>query len=294
MALSAAALVPLTPLFWPLVWNDFRELQLAGPFVLWAVQGVRSRSAGLGRAWESRGMLACRQEYRRHGRDVRVLAPARPRVARARRSCWRRTIFLIGLLWLFVRLLRLSEFHGRPGMLQTISSDQFLGPKAAFRQTLATSLETLLLGMGAWAVLACLAPRVAILALPWIWGPCSGRWAMRLLSTSEWHHVRYVMPMAAITAGRRVDRLRATGELVALTARGPRLAGGVWLGSAPVLWGGPATTSPIGCRMPPCRSIATRPSRSGPGSRQVGADDAVIADYELSAPLSSRRQILRL
>ena len=30
VALSAAALVPLTPLFWPLVWNDFRELQLAG------------------------------------------------------------------------------------------------------------------------------------------------------------------------------------------------------------------------------------------------------------------------
>ena len=62
VALSAAALVPLTPLFWPLVWNDFRELQLAGPFVLWAVQGVRSRSAG----WAAvgiAGMLACRQEY---------------------------------------------------------------------------------------------------------------------------------------------------------------------------------------------------------------------------------------
>ena len=61
-ALSAAALVPFTPLVWPLVWNDFRELQLAGPFVLWAVQGIRSRSAGwatLGIA----GMLACRQEY---------------------------------------------------------------------------------------------------------------------------------------------------------------------------------------------------------------------------------------
>ena len=52
--------------------------------------------------------------------------------------------------------------------------------------------------MGAWAVLACMVPRTAILALPWIWGPCSEKWAMRLLSTSEWHAVRYVMPMAAI------------------------------------------------------------------------------------------------
>jgi uncharacterized membrane protein len=30
VALLGSALVPLTPLFWPLVWNDFRELQLAG------------------------------------------------------------------------------------------------------------------------------------------------------------------------------------------------------------------------------------------------------------------------
>ena len=62
VAVSAVALVPLTPLLWPLVWNDFRELQLAAPFVLWAVQGVRSRSA----AWAAvgiAGMLACRQEY---------------------------------------------------------------------------------------------------------------------------------------------------------------------------------------------------------------------------------------
>ena len=37
------------------------------------------------------------------------------------------------------------------------------------------SVEVLILGMGGWAVLACLAPRVAILAVPWIWSLCSGR-----------------------------------------------------------------------------------------------------------------------
>src|SRR5207248_935781 len=44
VALAGSALVPLTPLIWPLAWNDFRELQLGLPFVLWGVQGVRSRN----------------------------------------------------------------------------------------------------------------------------------------------------------------------------------------------------------------------------------------------------------
>ena len=62
IAVSAAALVPFAPLLWPLVWNDFRELQLALPFVLWAVQGIRGRRVGLA-AVGVLGMLACRQEF---------------------------------------------------------------------------------------------------------------------------------------------------------------------------------------------------------------------------------------
>ena len=62
IAVSAAALVPFLPLLWPLVWNDFRELQLAMPFVLWAVQGIRGRQVGLA-AVGVLGMLACRQEF---------------------------------------------------------------------------------------------------------------------------------------------------------------------------------------------------------------------------------------
>ncbi len=62
VAVSAAALVPLTPLLWPLVWNDFRELQLVAPFVLWAINGIRGRSVPLA-ALGIAGMLACRQEF---------------------------------------------------------------------------------------------------------------------------------------------------------------------------------------------------------------------------------------
>jgi hypothetical protein len=168
--------------------------------------------------------------------------------------------------------------------------DQFMGPKAPFSQALATSLETLLLGMGAWAVLACLAPRVAILALPWIWGPCSERWAMRLLSTSEWHNVRYVMPMAAmvLAAG-----LIGYGRLARwlLPRRGGRVLFVIaWLCS--ILFCG------VGLR-----DVADRLSRAPAPIdrdeaeqvwswiRQVGQDDAIMVDYDVSAPLSSRREI---
>src|SRR5579885_2563912 len=77
VAMSAAALVPLTPLFWPLVWNDFRELQLVAPFVLWAVRGVRERSARRA-AFGIAGMLACRQEFAVAVATFAILPPRRP------------------------------------------------------------------------------------------------------------------------------------------------------------------------------------------------------------------------
>ena len=181
VALSAAALVPLTPLFWPLVWNDFRELQLAGPFVLWAVQGVRSRSAG----WAAvgiAGMLACRQEFAVMVATFAFLPPRDPETLSCDAPLAADDLPDRALL-ADVRLLRLSEIHASAGERRTRSSISSWAPRHRCVETLETSLETLLLGMGAWALLACLAPRVAILAVPWIWGPCSGRWAMRMLST---------------------------------------------------------------------------------------------------------------
>jgi Predicted membrane protein (DUF2079) len=286
-ALSAAALVPFTPLFWPLVWNDFRELQLAAPFVLWAVQGIRSRSAGwatLGIA----GMLACRQEY-----SVMVatfaFVPSRDRESLGTTLSWRRTIFLVGLLWLIVGFFGYLKFavgSGAPGAF----IEQFMGPKAPFGQALGTSLETLVLGMGAWAIFACLAPRVAILALPWIWGPCSSQWAMRLLATSECHNVRYVMPMAAIVLAAGLLGYARLANWLGPRRRGRALLVTAWVCSA------------LFCGLG-LRDVAERMSHTPiPIDReevgqvwawihQVAAADAVMVDYELSAPLSSRHQI---
>ena len=287
VALSAAALVPLTPLLWPLVWNDFRELQLAGPFVLWAVQGVRSRSAGWA-ATGIAGMLACRQEYAIMVATFAFLPPREPE-SLSRTLLWRRTIFLVGVVWLVVGFLGYLRFTSGPKTSE-LYIDQFLGPKASFHEAAATSLETVLLGMGAWALLACFVPRIAILALPWIWGPCGGNWAMRLLSTSEWHAVRYVMPMAAI--------LLAVGLIgYARLANGLLARRGGRAGLA-IVWACAAVMCGVGLRDVTDR-LARAPvlierqeaEQIWKWIKAVGDDDAVLADYEVSAPLSSRRQL---
>jgi Predicted membrane protein (DUF2079) len=286
-ALSAAALVPLTPLFWPLVWNDFRELQLAGPFVLWAVQGVRSRKAGWA-ALGIGGMLACRQEYAVMVATFAFLPPREPESLDSSLR-WRRNVFLIGLVWLMVGFfgyLKYAVGGGAPSAFL----EQFTGPKAPFTQALATSVETLLMGMGAWAVLACLAPRVAILALPWIWGPCSERWAMRLLSTTEWHNVRYVMPMAAITLAAGLIGYARLANWLQAWRGGPGMMVAVWLGSVLICGVGlddfahRLSHAPVPIDREEAQQIWN-------WVRQVSEDAAVIVDYELSAPLSSRREI---
>jgi hypothetical protein len=287
VSLSAAALVSLTPLYWPLVLNDFRELQLAAPFVLWAVQGVRSRSPGIA-AMGVAGMLACRQEYAVMVATFAILPPREPETLSVTLT-WRRTMFLVGLLWLLVGFFGYLRFMVGP-RTPDLFVDQLLGPKAAVGETLKTSLETLLLGMGAWAVLACLAPRVAILALPWIWGPCSGRWAMRMLASTQWHEVRYVMPMAALVlAAGLVGYARLANGILARKS-GRALLATVWACSAVFCV---VALRDVSGRMERAPVLIDRQEAKAIWSwiHQVATDDAVLADYEVSAPLSSRRQI---
>jgi hypothetical protein len=144
--------------------------------------------------------------------------------------------------------------------------------------------------MGGWAVLMCRAPRVALIALPWIWSLSNGRWALRFLETPEWHHVRYAMPMVVmvLTAG-LIGYARLADELL----RRPR--GRAWLA---LVWLGAAAMGCVGLR-----DVVRRMDRVPPTFdrqeardvwswiRQVGPDAAVLADYEVSAPLSSRRAL---
>jgi hypothetical protein len=287
VALSAAWLVPLTPLFWPLVWNDFRELQLVGPFVLWAIQGVRQRSPRLA-AVGIAGMLACRQEFAVVVATFAVLPPQRGESLSVTLR-WRRATVLIGLCWVvfgFFGYLKAMVGRGAPDAF----IDQFLGPKAPLHETLQTSLEALILGMGGWAVLACLAPRVALLAVPWIWSLCSGRWALRFLAGPDWHHVRYAMPMAILVlAAGLIGYARLATWLL------PRRAGRAWLALA---WLGAAAMGGVGLRdltqrlaQVPVAIDRHEAAAIWTWIRQVEPDDAVLADYTVAAPLSSRRSL---
>jgi hypothetical protein len=287
VALSAAALVPLTPLFWPLVLNDFRELQLVGAFVLWAVQGVRSRSPGLS-ALGIAGMFACRQEFAVMVATFAFL-PSREPESLSVTLRWRQGMLLVGLFWLlfgFFGYLSFMVGRGAPDAF----IDQFFGPKASLIETLQTSFETLVLGMGAWALLACLAPRVALLALPWIWGLCSGRWAMRFLSSGDWHHVRYVVPtVIMILAAGLIGYARLATWL--LSRPGGRLGlASVWTVAAVFCGVG---LHDVSARLADVPVLIDQVESEQIWSwiRQVGPGDAVIADYEVSAPLSSRRQL---
>jgi uncharacterized membrane protein len=286
-ALSAASLVPLTPLLWPLVWNDFRELQLVGPFVLWAVQGVRSRSDRLA-ALGIIGMLACRQEFAVVVASFAILPPrqSEPLSVTLR---WRQATFLTGLVWLlfgFFGYLKLAVGRGAPDAF----IDQFLGPKATIAQTLATSSSTLFVGMGAWAFLCCVAPRVAILSLPWIWGLCSGRWAMRFLETEDWHHVRYTVPMVFLVLAAGLIGYARVGSWLSRRRGAPVWQTLAWMIAAAITAVG---LRDVTTRMSHVPVIIDRQESEQIWSRieQVAPNDAVLADYAVSAPLSSRRSL---
>lgn len=195
IALSGASLVPLTPLLWPLVWNDFRELQLAVPFLIWSLAGVRGRSVRMA-TWGIGGLLACRQEFALVVASLAIV-PSREPEAIGRTYRWARTLVYLGLAWLlfgFLGYLKLVVGAHSPGLYL----EQFGGPKATIAQTLRTALDFLLVGLGPWAILMLLAPRAALLALPWTWSLASGRWALGYIGTEQWHHVRYAAPMAGL------------------------------------------------------------------------------------------------
>src|SRR5205085_1102912 len=137
-------------------------------------QGFRQRSikhAAFGIA----GMLACRQEFALVVASLALVPAKRPEDI-GRTDRWARGALALGLVWMcwgFFGYLRLMVASSAPEHYM----EQFAGPKAAFRETVATASDFALVGMGSWAVLACLAPRLALLALPWVWSLSSGKWA---------------------------------------------------------------------------------------------------------------------
>jgi hypothetical protein len=286
-AVFAVLLVPLTPILWPLVWNDFRELQLAIPFVLWAAQGVRSRRPGLA-GFGLLAMMFCRQEFAIIAATFGFM-PARDPEPTARTLRWRNVIVLSSLAWF------LFGFFGYLHFVVSASGPehyikQLLGPKGGLGETLETSSEFLVFGLGAWTVFMLFAPRVAILAIPWIWQLCSGLWAMRLLEGESWHHVRYAVPATAtvLTAG-LIGYSRVARWLLD-RPRGRVALGACWIAAAGFLIIGDFDMGRRLAKVP--RLIdADETAAVWKWIGEVGPEDTVLAAYEVTAPLSSRRRL---
>lgn len=285
LALSGTALVPLTPLLGPLVWNDFREMEFAIPFVLWAVQGFRFRRKGLA-AFGVAGMLACREEFAIMLASFALLPPkAEEDVGTT--FAWARTAVYLAAGWFlfaFFGYEHLMVSRGVPDFYLTHVGE----PKPGLAATGREAWDFVAFGLGSWAVLALAAPRVAVLALPWVWAVSNGRWSLSQLADWRWHHVRYTAPMVATILAAGLIGYARLGTLALRRRHGWWLVAGLWLAAAAGLV---AARRDLHARMdridwPISRAEAAEIWR---WVDRVGPDDAVLASYEVSAPLSSRR-----
>ena len=168
--------------------------------------------------------------------------------------------------------------------------DQFLGPKASFHEAAATSLETVLLGMGAWALLACFGA-----------ADCDSRLALDMgtLQREVGDAAAFDFGMARRPvcdadgrhlAGCRLDRLRPVGERTLAATRRPAGLAIVWACAAVMCGVGLRDVTDRLARAPVLIE-RQEAEQIWKWIKEVGDNDAVLADYEVSAPLSSRRQL---
>ncbi len=277
----ASCMIPLTPLLWPLALNDFRELQVGVPFIVWAFAGWRDRDVKL-TAVGIGGLLACRQEF---AFVVASLAMVPPRELEdiGRTYRWSRAALVIGLVWflfLFFGYLAITGGIESPrGYLQ-----QFAGEKPSPIELSWTILKILGLGLASWSALAMFAPRVAPAALPWLYSLACGKWTMDWLGTRDWHHVRYTAPAAGVVMVAGLigyARISRRGRLVAFGVAAACLAGFAVAGKF---------VADEFARVPVAFDRAES-AKIWHFIRQVGPEDGVMAAYELTAPLSSRRHL---
>src|SRR5262249_34142621 len=172
-----------------------RQLQSAIPSVLWAVECWRQRNRGVAAAGIA-GMLACRQEFALVVAGLSIVPPRDPESANNRRR-WTLTALAIGIAWFTLVFLPYLSWKIGPHAPADYLT-QFAGASVSMRETVDTALDFLIVGLGPWTVLAAFARRVALLALPWLWGLSRGRWALSMIETEAWHHVRYAAPMTAL------------------------------------------------------------------------------------------------
>jgi uncharacterized membrane protein len=154
VALSAVALVPLTPMLRPLILDDFRDIQLGIPFVLLAVDGCRGRAkwiAAVSIAW----ILACRQEYAL-AVALFALVPARRAEDPRQTRRWALAVIGAGVGWTLIYVAYLAATAGPLAPIKYF--DQFADDAPIPAESLYRTMEFLVVGLGSWGLLAFTVP----------------------------------------------------------------------------------------------------------------------------------------
>ena len=284
----ALLLVPLTPLLRPLAINDFREMQMALPFAILAVNGWRERHRGWAFAGIF-GLLCCRQEWAFVVATLAIIPPRMPEKI-DKTQLWRTAVVMTGLLWFCCGfMIYLRNTAGK--MAPQHYMNQFGGGRPTLVETLKTSWDFLWIGLSAWAFIALLAPRVALTALPWVWTLASGKWAIRFVGTEQWHHARYCVPFVALGLAAGLvgwSRLWSGFEMKFGARLRTIFMTLIWSGLLIFLLGGQWNMTTLMKGIPgrvPDEDVQPIWAEIA----KVKPDDGVIAAYELTAPLSSRR-----
>lgn len=283
--LSAGLLAAATPLLGPLAANDFRELQLATPFVLWSVQGYRARDRRLS-ALGVLGMLACRQEFAVVAGSLALLRAREPEDA-GRSLAWARAVVWTAVAWFCLAFL---GYLGR--VVGPYAPERYLGQFAGERPPIPvlskTAAEIAVLGLGAWAFAALFAPRALLLSLPWLWSLAGGRWNMGMLETVDWHHVRYAAPFTATALAAGVLGLAELYRRVRDRPYGRLVFACLWL---------VAFAGTLAARVRLDAKLARVPVEIQPDEAvelwrtidRVPPSAGVVSAYQTAAPLSSRK-----
>jgi hypothetical protein len=284
VALSAVILVPLTPLLWPMAQNDFRELQVGLPFIVWAVHAYRERIKWLA-VVSVLCLLACRQEY---ALVVATLAFVRSRVPEkthhGRR--WAAAAIATGVTWAAVYFAYLAASSGTEAPQEYVR--QFGANSLPFGQRMTMASALVFIGLASWAVLASLAPRVFLMCVPWALALPSGLFDLQMLSAPRWTRVRYAAPLVGVILSAGLIGYAHIGRWAAGHRRGSSILVLVWLATSTGLV---AATHDIFSRM--ARVPAwVQPSDVSPAWEWIGRvkpDEGVLSSYEFAPPLSTRR-----
>ena len=234
-------------------------------------------------------MLACREEYGLVVACLAILPPRQPEeIGRTYR--WSRALVAIGVGWMLLVYFAF-ESAAVSHLVPWSYMRQFGAVSRAPADQAAAAIELFVLGLGPWSLLAVLSPRLGLLGLLWIVEAARDR-----MGRGDARDARLALrplhdPCRRADARRRARRVRPRRRMA------PPPAGRATRG-----WPGSGSRSPRGCWRARAGVVSGLDRVAGPIPEaearriqswigRVAEGDGVVAAYEVSAPLSSRKHL---